>query len=60
MPSGQLILMRQQLNGLPPEDDQKGLVLGVSGDTLLAVTAQAQGRDSARPLSLDLLWQVCT
>lgn len=58
MPAGQLILMRQQLNGLPPEDDQKGLVLGVSGDTLLAVTAQAQGRDSARPLSLDLLWQV--
>ncbi|KAK9843264.1 hypothetical protein WJX74_009446 [Apatococcus lobatus] len=57
-PSGQLILMRQQLNGYPPDDDLKGLVLGVSGDTLLAVTSQAQRRENSRPLSLDLLWQV--
>ena len=58
IPTGQLILMRQQLNGYPPDDDLKGLVLGVSGDTLLAVTTQAQGKESKRPLSLDLLWQV--
>ncbi|KAK9863449.1 hypothetical protein WJX84_004880 [Apatococcus fuscideae] len=57
-PSGQLILMRQLLNGFPPEDDQNGLVLGVSGDTLLAVTQQAQGQSNSRPLSLDLLWKM--
>ena len=57
---GQLILMRQELNGLPPDTDQRGLTLGVSGDTLLAVTYQAQNLPMSRPLTLDLLWQVCT
>ena len=51
-------MMRQQLNGMPPDDDQRGLTIGVSGDTLLAVTYQAQGLPAARPLSLDFMWQV--
>ncbi len=60
VPLGSLVLMREQMNGNPPDHDQRALSLSVSGDTLLAVTAQAQGSArSSRPLSLDLLWQVC-
>jgi hypothetical protein len=55
--AGVLIIMRQSATG-ELEDMERCLVLSVGGDTFQSIAMLAQGQESPRPMSLDLLWQV--
>lgn len=40
------------------EDEERGLVLAVGGDTMRSISLLTQRGGGDRPLALDLLWQV--
>lgn len=53
---GSILLLKKQ-EGASMEGTRV-LVIGIGGDALIALVTILQGRDSIRPLALDLLWQV--
>lgn len=40
------------------EDKSKCLVIGIGGDTLMSIVAHLTGRQSERPMSLNLMWNI--
>ena len=53
---GSILLLRKQ--DINSSAQTSVLVIGIGGDALIALVTILQGRDSIRPLALDLLWQV--
>jgi len=51
------LLFQRECEGFIEEPD-RGLVVAVGGDSFQAIVLLLQGRQEARPLTLDLLWQV--
>lgn len=56
MNAGTVLLSKQEQDS--PGIKPRALVLYVGGDTLHALSQLLQGVSSARPMALDLLWQV--
>lgn len=56
-PAGNVMLMRQTAEG-QVSDPNRALVLVVGGDSLTALALHLEGRQSVRPLTLELLWTV--
>jgi bifunctional DNase/RNase len=56
-PFGCLLFARRDSAGAI-EDEHRGLVMTVGGDTLMAIASLLAGKEDVRPLSINLLWRI--